>query len=209
MIVFDRIRFFFFKLKYKIKNRHNKTSPVNVFDSSRVIIGNQSYGYINIIDHGKTGRLIIGCFCSIADNVRFILSGEHRTGTISSFPFKAMICEVDSEAGSKGDILIDDDVWIGDSVIILSGVHICQGAVIAAGAVVSRDVPPYAIVGGVPAKLIKYRFERETIDFLLTLNYGALKGKMVCDHIDEFYNDIDGLTLEEIERKLGWFPKRK
>lgn len=69
--------------------------------------------------------------------------------------------KVKHEATSKGDIVVKDDVWIGYGSIILSGVHIGQGAVIAAGSVVSHDVPPYAIVGGVPARLIKYRFSEE------------------------------------------------
>lgn len=77
---------------------------------------------------------------------------------VSTYPFKRKLFHGGEEAVSKGDIIVGDDVWVGYGATILSGVHIGQGAVIAAGAVVNKDVPPYAIVGGIPAKVIKYRF---------------------------------------------------
>lgn len=75
------------------------------------------------------------------------------------------------ETQAKGNIIVNDDVWIGDSALILSGVEIGQGAVIAAGAVVTEDVPPYAVVGGVPAKVIKYRFRDDVIKELVKIDY--------------------------------------
>ena len=87
-----------------------------------------------------------------------------------------------------------------DDAIILSGVHIGQGAVVAAGAVVTKDVPPYAIVGGNPAKVLRYRFEQGIIDELLKIDFSLLKDEMIVKNIQEFYQtSINEVTL----RKLG------
>ena len=117
-------------------------------------------------------KLKIGKFCSIAPDVRIFLAGEHPTTTVSTYPFNYMFNDGDKlprNNGSKGDIVIGNDVWIGDGVLILSGVTIGDGAVIAARAVVTRDVVPYSIVGGVPAKIIKMRFNQLTIQELLKI----------------------------------------
>ncbi|MDY6420297.1 MAG: CatB-related O-acetyltransferase [Succinivibrio dextrinosolvens] len=114
---------------------------------------------MNILDNNSLSKLKIGSFCSIAPKVTFILNSDHYTNNLSSFPFKVMcLGSHKSEAISYGDIVVDDDVWIGYGATILSGIHVGQGAIIAAGAVVSKDVPPYAIVGGVPARIINSSF---------------------------------------------------
>ncbi len=113
-----------------------------------------------------------------------------------------LLQSVDFEAKTKGDIIVDDDVWIGYGATILSGVHIGQGAVVAAGAVVSKDVPPYAIVGGVPAKVIKYRFNQEMIHELLNVDYSKLTKKMVEEHVGDLYK-----PLTDAEQ-LNWMPKK-
>lgn len=82
--------------------------------------------------------------------------------------------------------MIKDDVWIGAQATIMSGVTIGQGAVIGAKALVTKDVPPYAIVGGVPAKVIKYRFEKEIIDELLKIDFSKLDYKVIKEHITLF-----------------------
>ena len=107
------------------------------------------------------------------------------------------------EAISKGDIIIDDDVWIGYGATILSGVHISQGAVVAACAVVTKDVPPYAIVGGVPAKVIKYRFEPEMIEELMKVDYSKLTKEQIEQHIDELYAGLKD------KKQLDWMPKKE
>ena len=108
-----------------------------------------------------------------------------------------------AEANSKGDIIIDDDVWIGYRAIVLSGVHVGQGAVIAAGAVVTKDVPPYAIVGGNPAKVINYRFDEDMIDKLLEFDYTGIDEKLISQHIDELYQKMEGIE------QFSWIPKKK
>ena len=190
------------------KNIHNYTVANNKFSSEKVQVGNYTYGSLNVEQIGiKEEKLLIGNFCSIADNVLFILSGGHAMDTISTYPF-GYYFEGNTVATCKGPIVLDDDVWIGSHSIILSGVHICQGAVIAAGAVVSKDVPPYAVVGGVPATIIKYRFSSDVIKVLLTIDYSKLTKKMIKDHIDDLYSSLDGLTADEVEKKIAWMPKK-
>ncbi len=147
---------------WKRANRHNRTAPVNVFDHSKVTVGKGTYGGIEAFFFGTPGeRIEIGNYVSIGPHVVFLAGGGHRLDCVSSYPFLAY-GEGEVEATTKGPIVVKDDVWIGLGAKILSGVTVGQGAVIAAGAVVTRDVPPYAIVGGVPAKLIRWRFS-ETI----------------------------------------------
>ena len=140
----------------------------------------------------------IGSYCSIAQEVTFILNADHRTDTISTFPFKVKVLGESLEGTSKGDIIVADDVWIGYRATILSGVHIGQGAVIAAGAVVTKDVPSYAIVGGVPARVIKYRFGEEVLTRLGKLDYSKLSEIWIKEHIDELYETVDKNT------KISW-----
>lgn len=116
-------------------------------------------------------KVIIGRYCSMAAGLRMIGGGEHEKHWVSTYPFvdKLRLSSIAKPRRIKGDIVIGNDVWIGDGVTILSGVTIGDGAVVAAGAVVTRDVPPYGIVGGVPAKLLRKRFDESTIQALCTI----------------------------------------
>jgi len=108
----------------------------------------------------------IGTFCSIAPEVLFVCQANHPTETASTFGIQDRIVKTKTMyeyLRTKGPIVLGNDVWIGTRAIILSGVTIGDGAIVAAGSVVTNDVPPYAIVGGNPAKLIRYRFSDETI----------------------------------------------
>ena len=116
-------------------------------------------------------RLIIGKFCSIACGAKFLFnSANHALRSLSNYTFPLFFEEwglnkknVASAWANKGDIIIGNDVWIGYEAVIMAGVHIGDGSVIAARAVVTKDVPPYTIVGGTPARKIRMRFEAETI----------------------------------------------
>ena len=123
-------------------------------------------------------RLVIGKFCSIACGARFLMnSANHALGSLSTYVFPIFYeewghgMEVTEAWDHRGDIIIGNDVWIGYEAVILSGVTIGDGAIVAARSVVTRDVPPYTIVGGVPARPIRRRFDPETIDALLELRW--------------------------------------
>ena len=121
-------------------------------------------------------KLIIGKYCSIGSGAVFMMAGNqgHRMDWVSTFPFyfQANIFKSAKNAYEKvGDTVIGDDVWIGSEAMIMAGVNIGSGAVVAARAVVTKDVPAYAVVGGNPAQVIRYRFDEETIAKLLKLKW--------------------------------------
>lgn len=195
-----------FSKNWRESNPQNETMPNNIFNADRVNVGRYTYGALNVYDFNNKNSLTIGDFCSIADQVMFILDADHNVHTMSTFPFKVKALHISEyEATSKGSINVDDDVWIGYHATIMSGVTIGQGAVIASGAVVTKDVPPYAIVGGVPAKIIKYRFSKEIVDELFKINYKRLTPEMISSHLDEFYKE--NLTVDEI-KGMQWLPKK-
>lgn len=157
----------------------------NIVKSSNVIIGDYSYYYgedenddfNNHITHHYDfigDKLIIGKFCSIAKGVEFIMNGaNHRMDCVSTYPFYIMGSDWGSalkphtdELPLKGDTIIGNDVWIGQNVTILPGVKIGDGAIIGANSIVSKDVPPYAVACGNPARIVKKRFDDETIELL-------------------------------------------
>lgn len=173
-IEFKAIKKLFMRVKWRIKNQHNNTWPVSIFDVKKVKVGNYSYGPLDIQEFNVSGEeLHIGNFVSIAENVVFVLGGNHNLNTISLFPFKKIFFNED-EALTKGKIIVEDGSWIATGSLILSGVTIGRGSVVAAGAVVTKSVPPYAIVGGVPAKIIKYRFKKEIFEMLDSIDFSKI-----------------------------------
>lgn len=124
-------------------------------------------------------KLIIGKFCSIACGTKFLFNcANHSLKSLSTYTFPLFYEEWELEKSNittawdnKGDIVIGNDVWIGYEAVIMAGVHIGDGAIIAARAVVTKDVPPYTIVGGTPAKEIRKRFDAEVIQQLFMLKW--------------------------------------
>lgn len=204
-------------LTWKNRNQHNHTSVGLLCNLDCIKVGKETYGIINAnnFDHepSETVGLEIGNYCSIADDVYFLLAGEHELGYASTFPYERFRPESRVYAAnfSKGKIIIDDDVWIGYGSTILSGVHIGQGAVIGAKSVINKDVPPYAIVGGVPAKILKYRFKPEIIEVMIHLDYSKVTYKTIESHPEIFkeeLNDIDPFFLEDSLKTAGVYNAR-
>lgn len=198
----DKIKFKLYRKKWRKANGHNRTSPMNVFPMDLVSVGKKTYGNLYVLAFNRDSKLEIGHFCSIAPGVTFILSADHPTDKVSTYPFKVKIMGEALEGTSKGDIIVGDDVWIGYGATIMSGVKIGQGAVIAAGAVVTKDVPPYAIVGGVPAKILKYRFSEEQISELVKIDYSRLEDSEIASHIDELYQEYKS------PEQISFMPRR-
>ncbi len=137
-------------------------------------IGDWTYGKPKILRYGSTSDVTIGKFCSIADNVSMIAGGEHHKDWVTAYPFPELFAEAKHFPGlplSKGDIAIGNDVWIGRDAMILSGVTIGDGAVVAAGTVVTKDVPPYAVIGGNPGRILNFRFSDNQIESLLQISW--------------------------------------
>jgi acetyltransferase-like isoleucine patch superfamily enzyme len=139
--------------------------------------GQYTYGRCTIRNWGEPCKLTVGKFCSIADNVVVYTGGNHRVNWVTTYPFGHMNTETfprtlgEYAHFSKGDVTIGNDVWIGSGVTIMSGVTIGDGAVIATNTTVAKNVEPYSIVGGNPAKLIRYRFPSDQIQKLLELKW--------------------------------------
>ena len=161
----------------------------NVITRPNILVGDYTYyddvnGAERFEDHVTHhypflgDKLIIGKFCAIAKGIEFVMNGaNHRMCSVTTYPFNIMgggweCCTPALEdLPFKGDTVVGNDVWIGYEAVVMAGVTIGDGAIVASRAVVTRDVPPYAIVGGVPAKVIKYRFDPATVESLLRIKW--------------------------------------
>jgi acetyltransferase-like isoleucine patch superfamily enzyme len=161
-------------------------------------VGKYSYGRPNINWNNNDAKLIIGNFCSIANGVNIYLGGNHRIDWITTYPFghihKNIFNKFDGvgHPSTKGNVVIGNDVWIGANSTIMSGIKIGDGSVIANNSHVVKNVEPYSIVGGNPAKHIRYRFTQEQIKELLDIQWWYWED----EKINEFTkilcnNDID------------------
>ena len=158
--------------------------------------GEFTYGRPVIHKWDGTTRLRIGKFCSIAGNVHILLGGEHSTKTLTTYPFDVLIDG--KPTPSKGDVEIGNDVWIGENVTILSGVTIGDGAVIAAGSVVAKNVEPFAVAGGVPARFIRWRDQRFRYGMLRWWDWPIERIAVAMPILEA--NDLDAL----VEYWRGW-----
>ena len=154
-------------------------------------IGNHTYGSEDLIifKFNHISRCDIGKYCSLADNIKIFLGGNHRYDWISTYPFGLVnqkvfeVVPCPANPYTSGDIIIGNDVWIGHSATIMSGVTIGDGAVIAANSHIVKDVEPYTVVGGNPAQYIKKRFDDKIIKLLLELKWWDLSDNTVKELI--------------------------
>lgn len=195
-------------LKYLIKKKQkNKIKALPKIERSAARfksvypnyeIGYGSYGLPLVHDWDEGTTLKIGSFCSIAGNVNIFLGGHHRTDWLTTFPFPAFLSsasQITDYDVSRGDVVIGNDVWLCTGSIILSGVKIGHGAVVAAGAVVVKDVEPYSIVAGNPAKHVRYRFSQRERNILLNLAWWSWSEELIVKAVPLLCsNDIVGLV---------------
>ncbi|MBV1780715.1 CatB-related O-acetyltransferase [Paeniglutamicibacter sp. ABSL32-1] len=173
-----------------------------------ITAGRYTYGQEKIRLHAtwpNSKGVKIGSFCSIAGGVQIIAGGNHRTDWVTTWPFgklstdKFPFDDKGQQPTSKGDVIIQNDVWLGQSCTILSGVTIGHGAVVATQAVVTKDVPPYAIVGGNPAKVLKYRFDGEAIAKLLELKWWDLTDEQISPLVPFLCQPDVNLLIEKLQ----------
>ena len=172
----------------------------NIITNPNIIVGDYTYyddtddvmNFMkNVLYHFDFigDKLIIGKFCQIATGVRFIMNGgNHDMKGFSTYPFRAFgeaWKDVPLNPAMKGNTVIGNDVWIGNSATIMPGVQIGDGAIIATNAVVTKDVAPYSIVGGNPAKLIRVRYDENTIRSLLSLSWWDWPIEKITEHADD------------------------
>lgn len=149
-------------------------------------IGDYTYGGL-IIDYHDGGSIKIGKFCSFAMYVIFVVGGQHPFRRIVQYPVRMFVAKERkiTESFAKGPLVIENDVWIGVGAIILNGLTVGNGAVIGAGSVVTKDIPPYAIAVGNPARVIGKRFDDETIEKLLEIKWWYWPDKKIERYVDE------------------------
>lgn len=194
-------------LKYKIRYRGSFVSPrsfltsVSLGKSNRIAGGvymdNCRVGDYTYISGNDGGGIVsgfhnveIGKFCSISNNIEIITASSHRKDAVSTFPFYSMknsFCYDEKKSKdfvSVNPVVIGNDVWIGAHALILGGIKIGDGAIIGAGSVVTKDVDPYSIVAGSPARAIGQRFPEETIRKLLEIRWWDWSEEKIRENID-------------------------
>lgn len=181
----------FKNLKFLIKEQI-KTQQADIIGD--VKIGERTYYDASCTFIARNNsKITIGKYCSIANKVT-IITANHNHSNISTFPFSIKFPQTNLPTDRdrvNDDIIIGNDVWIGNNATILQGVNISDGAVVAAGAVVAKNVPAYAIVGGVPATVIKYRFSKSQIESLLHIKWWEWETDKILHNITLFYDNVD------------------
>ena len=208
---------------YPRTNDHETVYLKSVVKDPSIIVGDFTiYNYFvhdprqfernNVLYHYPINhdRLVIGRFCSIACGAKFLFtSANHAQKSLSTYPFPIFFEEwgldvqnITSAWDNKGGIVIGNDVWIGYEAVILSGVTIGDGAVIGARAVVTKDVPPYTVVGGTPAKPIRKRFLEDTISALLKIRWWDWPAEEIRRHLPDIQDgQISRLPSRQRERR--------
>lgn len=178
-------------IKYfkKVMFMQNEVILERLKEAGLLEIGKHTYGKI-VVDayEGSESKITIGKYCSISRDVRFINGGIHPVDWVSLYPFRIRWNQEgaykDGMPTTKGPIHVMNDVWIGTGTTIFSGVTIGDGAIIMAGSIVSKDVPPFTIVGGIPARVIRPRFSLEEIEALQKIQWWEWEEKKIAENIE-------------------------
>ena len=168
-----------------------------------------TYGHtqISIVTNAPDAKIKFGKFCSVAIGVKAFLGGNHRSDWITTFPFGHISKEVfnvqaiEGHGQGNGDIIIGNDVWLARDCTLMSGITIGDGAVVAAYSHVTRDVPPYTMVGGNPARPIKLRFEQKIVDALMELKWWDLEIDSIKSIIPTLCSEPNYDTIQELIQK--------
>ncbi len=188
-----------FKKNWRKINADNDTSPDGIYDLNKISVGKATYGIVKVVHHGVDDFSVsIGSYCSIAKGVEFVVDGEHDISGLMTYPVRAIFSDGPSSI-SRGPIIVGHNVWLGRNSTIMSGVRVGDGAVVAAGAIVTKDVPPYSVVGGVPARVIKYRCDEAARERLKHLDYSRIGEDILREKTNLF---TSSLGVDAVERIL-------
>jgi len=203
-----------FDKAWRKSNRHNETSIGQyMFPRGVVEVGHATYGLLNVQSLYATPdeKLIIGNYVSIASDSLFLLGTNHQTETITTYPLHSkLVGRTPLDALSKGPIIVEDEAWIGSSAIVLSGVTIGKGAIVAAGAIVTKSVPPYAIVGGNPAKIIRYKFSEDIIKELMSFSLIDVPVEWFKANISLMYHKIESADdVRKVKRMIEEYKQNE
>ena len=191
-----------------------KKTLIHRGDQSKVIsCGKHSYGLNKLLVSSwlEGTHVFIGSFVSLAKGIHILLGGNHRVDWGTTYPFgilntasfpNGLVNGPTGHPSSNGHVVIGHDTWIGANATILSGVNLAHGCVVAANSVVTRDVAPYTIVGGNPAKVIRRRFDDTTINGLLDLKWWNLDDVVINQIIPELQSNFSSQVLETIRQKV-------
>jgi virginiamycin A acetyltransferase len=207
------------KTLYPIKDYEKLAFLKNFVKAPNIFVGDYTYfddprsGPLKFEEHNvlynyhfSKVKLVLGKFCAIASETRFIMTGDHKLDAITTYPFPIFGHGWESafnvyDLPVKGDIIVGNDVWFGYDSLIMNGVTIGNGAIIAARSVVVKDVPPYAIVAGNPAKVVKMRFDDKTIERLQKLAWWDWPIEKINKNLELLCHlDIEALERAHFEK---------
>ena len=169
--------------------------------SNCIKIGKHTYGLErnSLIGIDLSVPLIIGNFCSFGPEVKIFLKSDHPTNLPSTFPLKTLLIQKEPwpnyDVISKGGVTIGNDVWVGARSLIMSGVIIGDGAIVAAGSVVTKNISAYEVVGGVPAKRIKYRILKKQRESMSRIKWWNWPDEKIKKEISLFYSDVSKFIM--------------
>ncbi|HAR97340.1 MAG TPA: acetyltransferase [Syntrophus sp. (in: bacteria)] len=183
-------------------------SPHSIIPKGDIAIGRGTYGCLHIQTFHPSDRVSIGRYCSIAPEVLILAGGGHRTDLPSTYPFRKKFNpeNENTDVVSKGAVVIGNDVWIGARALVLSGVTIGDGAVIAGGSVVVKDIPPFAITGGNPAKVLRLRLPEAAIAAMLRIRWWEWDEERIRREMDGFYESPEAFIRRQLPGWNGAFP---